>query len=276
MARPEGPIDFTVEEVGRLAAYLRELRDLAGKTYEEMAEETLCSVSSLKRATKGGSKVPTWNTVSDFVSATSGDEKAARVLFDQAEQAAAEARRDAKRASIVPKPQFVRDVGDLSGAMRDAYSRAGRPSVREMEMLAGWRLPHSTAHEIVKGRAVPYDIRTYIAFLEACEIQGEHLYPWFESWLKVRGERVATVMKALLNQAAGLRPAETLFVNWYTEKTKKISAPTPDLVLVPAPDLYVVHGQHRVSALLETLTADELMDIAAQKLYEGGGLSSAA
>ncbi|MBR7677820.1 hypothetical protein [Streptomyces daliensis] len=72
-----------------------------------------------------------------YACACGGEEEEARVWWDRAEQAAARVARDAWRSTVLPKPQYVRDEGDLSGALRDAYARAGRPRIREMERQAG-------------------------------------------------------------------------------------------------------------------------------------------
>ncbi|MER6138311.1 helix-turn-helix transcriptional regulator [Streptomyces sp. NPDC001815] len=279
MGRPESPVDYTVLEVGILAAYLRGLREVVGKTYDELAESTFCSASSLKRAARGGASAPSWAAVSQYVTAAGGDLDEAQAFHTTAEEAAVEARRNARRSSVVPKPQFVRDVADLSGALRDAYNRAGRPSVREMEEKAGWRLPHSTAHEIVRGRALPFDVRTYIAFLEACEIQDEDLYPWFECWLKVRGGRLAALMENLLNigSFSALRPSEKLFVDWYTTTKKPDETVVKPSVVVAFPErpAVVANWRHRWN-LFADMTLDEVMGLAAQRAGEEEGVEVAA
>ncbi|MEV0530056.1 helix-turn-helix transcriptional regulator [Streptomyces sp. NPDC050439] len=272
MGRPESPVGFAVQEVGMLAAYLRQLRQAVGKTYEELADSALCSASSLKRAARGGERAPAWTTVEDYVTAAGGDLVTAKALHQAAKGAAARARRDARRSMVVPKPQFVRDAADLSGAMRDAYDRAGRPPVREMEDQAGWRLPHSTAHEIVRGRALPYDVRTYIAFLQACEIQEDDLGPWFECWHKVRGERTRTEVNSLLAARGALRPGEELFVHWY-ETTKKSATGIEIHAVRPLP-LPVVpeHRSHHFAGM----TLQQVLDLAAQNLAEEGDVGFAA
>nr|WP_281364849.1 helix-turn-helix transcriptional regulator [Streptomyces typhae] len=178
-----------------MARYLRGLRAAAGLTYDELAKEAWFSPASLKRAARGGARVPRWETVRAYAHACHGSPEEARARYERAEAAAAAAARDARRSTLVPKPQFVRDLADLSGALRDAYRRAGRPPVRQMARQAGPDLPGSTAHAIITAHALPRDVRTYIAFLEACEITGPALVPWFEAWVKVRGV------------GAGVRPA---------------------------------------------------------------------
>ncbi|MBZ4016272.1 helix-turn-helix domain-containing protein [Streptomyces purpurogeneiscleroticus] len=212
MARPEMPIDYTVREVGNLAAHLRTRRAAAGLTYAELAAYTLCSAATLKRAARGGTRPPEWTTVREYVRACGAPEDEARALYVRAHEAAAIAVRTARRSAVVPKPQLVRDLADLSGALRDAYRRAGSPPVREMERRAGpGRLSHSTAHAIITARGLPKDVRTYIAFLESCEISGSSLIPWFAAWAKVRdrGSRQPVFL------ASTLRPNELLLIEWF-------------------------------------------------------------
>ncbi|MEV5239556.1 helix-turn-helix transcriptional regulator [Streptomyces cinnamoneus] len=131
MPRPEKPIDYTVPEVGELAAYLRAQRTASGRTYAELAEGALCSQATLKRAAAGGVRPPDWKTVRQYLGLCGHDDlDEARTLHERAQDAATAAVRNARRTTVVPKPQFVRDLGDLSGAMRDAHRRAGCPSVR--------------------------------------------------------------------------------------------------------------------------------------------------
>ncbi|MGW5739653.1 MULTISPECIES: helix-turn-helix domain-containing protein [Streptomyces] len=255
-----------------LAAYLRRLRQATGKTYEELADSTLCSASSLKRAARGGERAPAWATVEDYVAAAGGDLATAKALHQAAKGAAARARRDARRCVVVPKPQFVRDAADLSGAMRDAYDRAGRPPVREMEEQAGWRLAHSTAHQIVRGRALPNDVRTYIAFLQACEIQEDDLGPWFECWHKVRGERTKTEVNRLQADEGALRVGEKLFVHWY--ETKKKPATGIETQVVRSLPRHVV--PEHPSSRLAGMTRKQVRDAAAQNLAEEGDVGFAA
>ncbi|MGW1878740.1 helix-turn-helix domain-containing protein [Streptomyces sp. NPDC001975] len=243
MARPEKPIDYTVPEVGDLAGYLRGLREAAGLTYAQLADRAWFSESSLKRAACGGSAVPRWDVVYAYAGACGSAEGEARMWHDRAKAAAAAAARDARRSTIAPKPQFARDLADLSGAMRDAYRMAGRPHIREMERHAGpGRLPRNTAHSIIKGRALPKEVRTYIAFLEECEITGRDLLPWFAAWARVR--RVSDKQPVFLLSAP--LPGEKLFIEWFAKAQEAASA--QDAVV-----LTVVDGQQRLSALTELI-----------------------
>jgi hypothetical protein len=241
VARPEKPIDYTVPEVGDLAAYLRGLRDAANLTYAELAARAWFSESSVKRAVRGGAMAPRWEVVVAYVSTCGGSENEARGWYARAKAAAAAAARDARRCTIMPKPQFARDLSDLSGAMRDAYRRAGCPRVRDMEREAGpGRLPRNTAHGVITARALPKEVRTYIAFLEMCEITGRDLIPWFAAWARIR--RVSPRQR-VFHLSAPL-PSEQLFIEWFN-KTQE-SALAEETVALP-----VIDGQQRLSTLVE-------------------------
>ncbi|GGR46340.1 helix-turn-helix domain-containing protein [Streptomyces netropsis] len=250
MARPEKAIDYTVVEVGEFAAYLRAQRAASGRTYAGLAEGALCSRATLKRAASGGSRPPDWKTVCEYLHGCGhGDLEEARLLYERALYAAAAAARDARRTTVVPKPQFVRDLGDLSGALRDAYRRAGSPPVREMEYWAGpGRLPHSTAHAVIKGRAVPKTVHTYIAFLEACEITGSALVPWFAAWVKVYGPgRIPPVM---IPATVG----EAYFAWWASVKVPPEEETTQVLA---ASGNEIVNGSQRLTSVLRLIGTDE-------------------
>jgi hypothetical protein len=111
----------------------------------------------------------------------------AELVYRDIQYAVQKSKREARRSTVRPKPQYARDVGDLSGAMRDAWAYAGRTPARAMELVTEGQLPRSTANVITKGHAVPHDIRQYITFLQACEISGKALKPWFRAWFKIKG-----------------------------------------------------------------------------------------
>ncbi|MFI9311143.1 helix-turn-helix domain-containing protein [Streptomyces triculaminicus] len=248
MPRPEKPVDYTVPEVGDLAAYLRARRAASGRTYAELAQGAVCSQATLKRAAAGGTRPPEWATVHQYLHLCGHPEtREARALYKRAVDAAAAARRDARRTTVRPKPQYVRDLADLSGALRDAYRHAGRPPVRDMERRAGpGRLSRSTAHAMITARTIPKDIRTYLAFLETCEITGHALTPWFTAWAKAFGpERIPPAIFPTT-------PGERLFNEW----AKKIDKP---LLGFETPT--VIDGCQRVTSLL--LRREPLVVVAA-------------
>ncbi|MBL1109748.1 helix-turn-helix domain-containing protein [Streptomyces sp. 5-8] len=210
MARPEQPVDHTVPELGRFAEHLRSMRHAAHLTYRDLASHTSCSAATLKRAASGKS-LPSPAVATQYALGcviVSNDLDAARAasrLRKEAAEAVAEARRRSRRSTVLPKPQFARDEGDLSGALRDAWRRAGEPSFRAMERAAGHHgaLPRSTAHAMAKGRTLPREFLQYVLFLEACGISGSDLAPWLRAWSKICGyptwAALATASRRLKN-----------------------------------------------------------------------------
>ncbi|MCW8103008.1 helix-turn-helix domain-containing protein [Streptomyces tauricus] len=178
------PRFFYVGAVWDLAVYLRGVRERGGLTYAQMAARGNWSQAAFKRATAGRT-LAHLSLVRDFLTVCGADPCGADELWILADDDRKRAARDAKCSSVKPRPEFVRDAADLSGALRDAYRYAARPALRTMEAGAGaGRLPRSTAHSIVNGRALPTDLMQYLAFLEACDIEVEELGPWFGAWHK--------------------------------------------------------------------------------------------
>ncbi|MFE2553637.1 helix-turn-helix domain-containing protein [Streptomyces sp. NPDC059355] len=195
MGHPEAPVDFTVQELGDLATFLRGVRWRAGAIpYARLSKLTSWSASALKRATSGR-MLPPWDLVRRFLAACRADQISVDHAFTLHERAAKELELRAQRsrkASVVPRPELVRDKADLSGALRDAYAAAGRPPVRTVAGYSGgWVLPHSTAHNIITARALPTGIDQCIAFLDACKIPFHQLHLWFAAWHKAMNEPFA-------------------------------------------------------------------------------------
>lgn len=200
MGRPEAPIDYTMPERGELAEQLRAMRHVAGLSYEELAARTQWSAAHLKRAASGrvlpGIEIVVsyaWECAKECVRDDVEHHVdlhlvgAALTLHARAVCAVDRARRRARGSSVVPKPELARDIADLSGALRDAWARGGRPSARQMEKQSEGQLPRSTANVIANGHTVPKDLRQFVAFLEACVVSDRSFPAWFRAWFKVRG-----------------------------------------------------------------------------------------
>ncbi|MFF1401067.1 hypothetical protein ACFVZD_46100 [Streptomyces sp. NPDC058287] len=215
MARPENPIDYTVPEVGLLSEYLRGVRNESGMTFRELERLTpTSSESTLKRAAKGGRRPPKLDVVIEFVLAAGvGDLDYALELHDKADKAASRASREARRSTVVPKPDLACTRAELGQAMRDAYNAAARPTLDEMVDRAGLALPRSTAHLIRTARSVPNDVRRYLAFLQGCGLQEADLAPWFEAWARVQGLKAGVFDQAVVKRAN--TKFELFFVRWF-------------------------------------------------------------
>ncbi|MFC8270810.1 helix-turn-helix domain-containing protein [Streptomyces cinereoruber] len=198
MARPEAPIDFTIAERGELAQKLRSLRAAAGITYAQLVKNTggEFSASHYKRAASG-KVVPGTDVVLSYARGCLGKVGwPLRVQLDvlqfDAELAVEKAELNERRSTIRPKPHLVRSLADLSGAMRAAWARAGRPSTRKIAKRADIYVPHSTAYAIVTGRSVPRDLRQYLYFLEACDVTSpDDFTVWIRAWIKAWGITIA-------------------------------------------------------------------------------------
>ncbi|MFF3275969.1 helix-turn-helix domain-containing protein [Streptomyces chrestomyceticus] len=246
MGRPEAPVDYTVPELGDLAAHLRALRTTEGLTYAALAEITNYSAATLKRAA-AGKTLPARSTAVAYAAACEGPVNETAELHHRAERALAERAWEARRAKVKPAPQFARDPADLSGALRDAYRQAGRPPLRAMEARAHeGLLPRSSAHAIVKGRALPTDIRQYLAFLEACDIYHLALLPWCAAWLKVRANPCSD--RDQLRHLPHPTAAERLYTEWLDAVSPEV--PVPAVLLGgPAP----ADGRRRLSIVRRRL-----------------------
>ncbi|MFJ6558165.1 multiprotein-bridging factor 1 family protein [Streptomyces luteogriseus] len=233
MARPEAPVDFTVQELGELAEFLRSLRRTAGLTYAELAERSAYSAATLKR-TASGKALPDMNVAFDYVigclppgQAVSDTGRAFISRWKTAKSAVDKAKRTARRSTVLPKPQLARDQADLSGALRDAWARAGRPSMRLVERVSHGQVPRSTANVIATAHTFPRDIRQYIAFLRVCEIEGRALVPWFQAWFKVVG--VPSTLQPALRALQGDSDAQATFVDLYAQVTGEVLSVVEEL-----------------------------------------------
>lgn len=282
MGRPETPIDYTIPALGEAAEILRAMRHSANLSYEELAARANFSPAHLKRAARGK-----WTSVDVIEAYAQACVKSSSDIFFVAEvkylhslaaKAITDAEREARRSKVVPKPQYARDEADLSGAMRDAWRRAARPTCRQIEVSSRGQVPRSTANAIANGHTVPRDLRQFVGFLNVCEISGDELAPWFRAWIKVRGvptaeERrlvhkwmdadvAAIYFTEVLTRAqdqieAGARTMmqrEKAYLRTVQtearEALRKMDHQRPELIDDRVKDLAVVDGQHKFSRIL--------------------------
>lgn len=193
MGRPEKPVDRTVPALASLAVFLRERRNTAGLTYQELARGSdMPSKATLERAASGVS-VPSWATVDAFIYATA---TASERFADNAGGALARGRelwiraRRATRAPYyvhtAPNPDLIGSVSDLSQALRNQHTWAGCPSPGDMERSFPYHLPRSTTRRIINGTTLPSSPQQMIAFLKACYVtSAASLLPWFDAVIQV-------------------------------------------------------------------------------------------
>ncbi|MFE4614456.1 helix-turn-helix domain-containing protein [Streptomyces niveus] len=195
MGRPEKPVDRTVPALASLAVFLRERRNTAGLTYQQLARGSdMPSKATLERAASGVS-VPSWATVDAFIYATATTSE----LFtgnDNVSSALARGRelwiraRRATRAPYyvhtAPNPALISSMSDLSRALRNQHTWAGCPSPGGMERSFPYHLPRSTTRRIINGTTLPSSPQQMIAFLEACYVtSAASLLPWFKAVIQV-------------------------------------------------------------------------------------------
>ncbi|MFI2415788.1 helix-turn-helix domain-containing protein [Streptomyces sp. NPDC018947] len=222
MARPEAPVDHQIPELGALAESLRALRRQAGLTYTELAKESCYSAATLKRAASG-KHLPALGVTVQYTTLCMLlgpllDPKAGpeiMTLWDSADKAVNRARMDARRSTVLPKPQYVRDEADLSGALRDVWSWSGRPSTRYVEKASKGQVPRTTANVISTAHAVPRDFRQYAAYLRVCGVTGRALEPWFRAWFKIRG--VPSVPQSVFTALQDDLDAQAAYVDVHTQ-----------------------------------------------------------
>ncbi|MGW2275748.1 helix-turn-helix domain-containing protein [Streptomyces yangpuensis] len=184
MGRPELPVDHTLPERGELAEALRRVRTLTGLSYDELADRTGLSPATLKRATSGRT-VPAEETVTAFAAACGGERAdALRRLWLNA--------RIADRGRLAQlhepaRPQFINSRRELSAALEYFYEAAGAPPLRRLAALAGdpYLLPVSSAHQIVKRKALPVSRQQMVAFLTACGLTGKALVLWGDAFEEI-------------------------------------------------------------------------------------------
>ncbi|MFE0449098.1 helix-turn-helix domain-containing protein [Streptomyces fungicidicus] len=267
MGRPEKPVDHTVPALGALAEHLRAMRQDAGLTYRQLAERTHYSAAQLKRAASG-ERLPTYELVLSYargccvpwVRKTEWDRMQATNLYEEAFQAVRRNRIEARASTVLPKPEYVRDQADLSGAMRDAWSHAGRLPSREMEARSAGQLPHSTAHAICKGRCIPRDFRQFVTFLHACEISGTALGPWFRAWFKVFGRPSEKTVAAAL-QFLWQTDERRIYLALYAEGAETPKRSREELGLVA----------EIIKELSDHVRSDKRADTATLRLSTGSG-----
>jgi transcriptional regulator with XRE-family HTH domain len=273
MGRPEKPVDHTVPALGALAEHLRAMRRDAGLTYRQLAERTNYSSAQLKRAASGVS-LPAYKLMLSYARGCSLDRTGewarmqATSLYEEANRAVRRKHIEARASTVRPKPEYARDPADLSGAMRDAWARAGRLPSRQMEARSAGQLPHSTAHAICKGRCIPRDLRQFVAFLHACEIRGTALGPWFRAWFKICGRPSEKTVAAALRFLWQTEERQ-IFLDLYAEGAESPERSREELGLVA--EIIKQLSDDEAAAATPRVRSDKRADTATLRLSTGSG-----
>ncbi|MER7338586.1 helix-turn-helix transcriptional regulator [Streptomyces sp. NPDC000075] len=243
MGRPELPVDSTSPDRGLLASRLRELRRSARLTYDELAVKTSLSPATLKRAASGRS-VPSWDTVEAFAGVCGGDLDAVRALWENARITGRGRLRELRRPG---SPELITTRGALSEALEYFYERAGAPSLRRLQELAGGRhlLPVSSAARIVGRQALPASRQQCAAFLTACGITGSRLERWADAFVRITSSREAVQQPEDVVRAAWVVAADrTRFTDALEALTSQAEGSGLKLNFVPRSKLVRMYGAH--------------------------------
>ncbi|MEU9234536.1 helix-turn-helix domain-containing protein [Streptomyces subrutilus] len=180
---------------------LRELREFAGLSYDELAAATGLSPATLKRAATGRT-VPAEDTAKAFGAACGADLGRLSLLW-----LAARIADRGRLAQLRPpgRPQLVSSRREVSAALEYFYEAAGAPSLRRLVELAGGAhlLPVSSAGRIVARQALPASRQQLTAFLTACGLAGQELDLWGEAFEAITRDKTPNFvarLESLLNQ----------------------------------------------------------------------------
>ncbi|MFG3258410.1 BTAD domain-containing putative transcriptional regulator [Streptomyces sp. NPDC048172] len=230
MGRREKPITTSNRALAELAQWLRDQRTARRPvlTYAQLAARTGLHATTLQRAASGAS-VPTAAVVTAFAQACGVPPEIALQLRTRARQEALRADGDGQEA---PTPEAVKDPPELSAALQGLHAEAGGPTMREMERRAGGygKLPHNTAHRILRGKTVPRDEQQFLAFLDACDVAPRERQRWVDAWRRVSGATTGTAGTAGTADVAGTPgSAGTPSPEWETRpgSQTRIAIPVP-------------------------------------------------
>ncbi|MEV0368391.1 DNA sulfur modification protein DndB [Streptomyces sp. NPDC050636] len=182
MGRPENQIGLEGDAALRsLALWLRAQRQRADLTYQQMAEVTEYTHSTLSRAANGR-RVPRLEVVDAYARACDADVSEARRLWRKARQASVHALPGAPDTAAM-RPEYVSNFAELHTAMTGVHRSAGMPSLRELARRAGnhGELPRSTLHSILRQQAIP-SRQHLLAFVKACGVSGQATQEWASAW----------------------------------------------------------------------------------------------
>ncbi|MGV9393338.1 BTAD domain-containing putative transcriptional regulator [Streptomyces olivaceus] len=185
MGRTEKPITTPDRALGDLARWLRAQRASGCWSYAELAERAGCHATTLQRAASGRT-VPSARAVRAYAQACGASLDVAMDLWTRARRSA-HARQAGEPSTS--GAVYADGVARFKTGLLELYTRAGRPTVRDMERRAGgWgRLPHSTAHRIVTGQTLPCDEQQLTGYLAACEVAPVDRPLWIDAWRRVTG-----------------------------------------------------------------------------------------
>ncbi|AZQ32077.1 transcriptional regulator [Streptomyces cyaneochromogenes] len=191
MGRPTKPVDASAHpRLRALAAYLRQLKDESRITYATLSERTgpantpgFRGASTLSQAARG-THLPPLETVLAYARAA-GDPGGYSIQWREAKtrslwKAAAAEKARRHLSGRARRTRQVRTQASLAQELARLRLRAGRPSYSAIEQATkagGHRVPRSTAHLILSGKALP-SREQLSALLQAFDVSAPDTAQW--------------------------------------------------------------------------------------------------
>ena len=180
VGRPEKPLSTKSGPLDELASELRDMRELAGLTYCELAAETGKVVSTLTSAV-AGKRLPSWSVVRAWVQACGGDGDIVLGLYQRACAAAGRSAPARDLAGVVPPdPAAATTAAEFITEMIRLRAWAGI-SLRTLNLRSGGRLPPSTVSEALCRDRIPR-CELVLDYARACGVRDDAIGEWERSW----------------------------------------------------------------------------------------------
>ncbi|MGH3753789.1 MAG: helix-turn-helix domain-containing protein [Pseudonocardiaceae bacterium] len=220
MARPEIPIDPRTGPQAAFAVELRQLRELAGVTYRELAQRAHCSHGALCEAARG-QRLPTWEVTQAFVKGCGGDLQQWQARWQAAAAGGAGSgtatapggadpgtatapgggggavavpsdspgAREHLPTGDVPPLSSLTSPQDFHLALRALRARAGNRSLRDLSVSARKNGDHTLARSTLADALAHPDrlpsLEIVAAFLSACDVPATEVDAWKSAWARV-------------------------------------------------------------------------------------------
>jgi transcriptional regulator with XRE-family HTH domain len=184
----EAHVDRTVPALSALSSFIRAVKSEAGLTYEDLARQGKASRATYQRAASG-KPLPRLEIVQEILTLCGRRNLVASERATQLWRNARCALRGTQNLPL-PRAQFISDEADMSRALRDLHQWAGSPSAGSIEARSGPHgVPHTTAHRIIQGYALPRSERVLKSFLLACATPPNTWGAWIDAYERVAAAR---------------------------------------------------------------------------------------
>jgi hypothetical protein len=198
---PDGP-------AAAVSAELRRLRERAGLTYRELADDSGFSLATVTAAC-GGRRLPTWQVTRACVVACGGDQGVMRGLYERA-CAAAGRQVPTLEPGVTdpPDPAEAATPAQFVAGLALLRAWAGTPSLATLNERSGGHLPPSTISGALRRQSLPR-LDLVIRYARACGLPEPAVGDWEKAWKTIKApERPATGRAALDREShLGVQPA---------------------------------------------------------------------